>query len=443
MNFKKIALAAAAAAAATPAMAADLPVVAEPVNYVQACDAYGAGYFQLPGQDTCIRVHGRIRTQWVSHNLTKKLGVTDKATDAEYNAGAAVAASGNSLISADIAVADSVSAADVKAWNTAVAEAKADLADGDASNDAAAATKLADANALLAAAVETKAAVAEKRNDYSALARGYLFLESMTQTELMSIKTYTELTASWNESSSSTVGMGSAYLQLGFDNVSVLIGRSGSIYDAFGGYSAIGTIGVAEGGEDALQVSATASMGNGFTASFGVMDAEASATGTGVKNRVNFESALALTQGMFSANLSGAAHAYSDNDYGFAVAGTVEASVLENVKVGFGASYANNALSYIGGAQASKFTDGGADDAKGYTFAGGLEVGLSDKVTAALDASWTKLEQGKADYNYTVVNGSLNYAPVSGMAVVLDGGWSKDSEDNKNAQVTARVQYSF
>ncbi len=286
-------------------------------------------------------------------------------------------------------------------------------------------------------------AVEEERNDYSAYAKGYLYLESMTATELMSIKTYTELTASWDETSSSTLGAGSVYLQLGFDDVSVLIGRSGSIYSAFGGYSAIGTIGVSDGGNDALQISATASMGNGFTASFGVMDAEANATGDGVKNRANFEAALGVTQGMFTGTLSGAAHAYSDDDYGYAVSGIVEASVTDSVTVGFGAAYANNALSYIGGAHESEFTDGGDDAAKGYTLAAGLEFGLSDKLTAALDGSWSKLEKGTLDYDRTTVNASLNYAPVSGMAVVLDGGWSKDSDDNKDARVTGRVQYSF
>lgn len=70
MNLKTIALAVAAAAAATPALAADLPVVAEPVNYVEACNAFGNGYFKLPGQDTCIRVHGRIRTNITSLHMT-------------------------------------------------------------------------------------------------------------------------------------------------------------------------------------------------------------------------------------------------------------------------------------------------------------------------------------------------------------------------------------
>ena len=37
------------------AYAADLPSKkAAPVNYVKVCDAYGAGFFYIPGTDTCI-----------------------------------------------------------------------------------------------------------------------------------------------------------------------------------------------------------------------------------------------------------------------------------------------------------------------------------------------------------------------------------------------------
>jgi hypothetical protein len=39
------------------AQAADLSV-AEPVDYVKVCDAYGAGYWYIPGTDTCIRIGG-------------------------------------------------------------------------------------------------------------------------------------------------------------------------------------------------------------------------------------------------------------------------------------------------------------------------------------------------------------------------------------------------
>ncbi|WP_057464265.1 porin [Pseudovibrio sp. POLY-S9] len=84
MNVKTLALAAAAAAAATSVQAADLPLAAEPVNYVKACDAFGAGYFQLPGKDTCIKLGGRIRAQYVSHNLQD--GLEDVTNQDEIDA---------------------------------------------------------------------------------------------------------------------------------------------------------------------------------------------------------------------------------------------------------------------------------------------------------------------------------------------------------------------
>ncbi|MEJ5081191.1 porin [Ochrobactrum sp. MYb379] len=34
---------------------------AEPAEYVKICDAYGAGYFYIPGTETCVRIHGYIR----------------------------------------------------------------------------------------------------------------------------------------------------------------------------------------------------------------------------------------------------------------------------------------------------------------------------------------------------------------------------------------------
>ena len=44
------------------AQAADLPVKkAVPVEYVRVCSAYGAGFFYIPGTDTCLRLSGRAR----------------------------------------------------------------------------------------------------------------------------------------------------------------------------------------------------------------------------------------------------------------------------------------------------------------------------------------------------------------------------------------------
>ncbi len=44
------------------AQAADLPIKkAAPVEFVRVCSAYGAGFFFVPGTDTCLRVSGRAR----------------------------------------------------------------------------------------------------------------------------------------------------------------------------------------------------------------------------------------------------------------------------------------------------------------------------------------------------------------------------------------------
>src|SRR6476646_531722 len=43
------------------AKAADLPVKAKAVEYVQICSLYGAGFFYIPGTDTCIKLGGYLR----------------------------------------------------------------------------------------------------------------------------------------------------------------------------------------------------------------------------------------------------------------------------------------------------------------------------------------------------------------------------------------------
>jgi len=64
MNIKSLLLGSAAAmVAVSGAQAADAVVVeAEPVEYVRVCDAYGSGFFFIPGTETCIRFGGFIRT---------------------------------------------------------------------------------------------------------------------------------------------------------------------------------------------------------------------------------------------------------------------------------------------------------------------------------------------------------------------------------------------
>ena len=49
--------------AMTGAQAADLPVKAKTVQYVKICSLYGAGFYYIPGTDTCIKVGGWVRMQ--------------------------------------------------------------------------------------------------------------------------------------------------------------------------------------------------------------------------------------------------------------------------------------------------------------------------------------------------------------------------------------------
>ncbi|UWU75863.1 porin [Bradyrhizobium huanghuaihaiense] len=45
------------------AHAADLPVKAKAVEYVKICSLYGAGFFYIPGTDTCIKLGGYLRAE--------------------------------------------------------------------------------------------------------------------------------------------------------------------------------------------------------------------------------------------------------------------------------------------------------------------------------------------------------------------------------------------
>ncbi|MDB5554312.1 MAG: porin, partial [Rhizobium sp.] len=54
---------AAALAVVSGAQAADAVVAAEPepMEYVRVCDAYGTGYFYIPGTETCLKISGQLR----------------------------------------------------------------------------------------------------------------------------------------------------------------------------------------------------------------------------------------------------------------------------------------------------------------------------------------------------------------------------------------------
>ncbi|MEM8651580.1 MAG: porin, partial [Pseudomonadota bacterium] len=81
MTIKSFLLGSAAAmVAVSGAQAADAIVVEpEPVEYVRVCDAYGSGFFFIPGTETCIRLGGFVRSAYEKAYLDD-IVVTDTLT---------------------------------------------------------------------------------------------------------------------------------------------------------------------------------------------------------------------------------------------------------------------------------------------------------------------------------------------------------------------------
>jgi hypothetical protein len=58
------------------AQAADLPVKAKAVEYVRICSLYGAGFYYIPGTDTCIKLGGYLRVDVLANTNSDASGNT-------------------------------------------------------------------------------------------------------------------------------------------------------------------------------------------------------------------------------------------------------------------------------------------------------------------------------------------------------------------------------
>ncbi|WP_068083904.1 porin [Polycladidibacter stylochi] len=385
MNVKAIALAAAAAAAATSANAADLPS-ANAVDYVKACDAYGSGFFVMPGSDTCLKVGGRVRIEARFNNFS-----------------------------------------DDGVW-------------GD-----------------------------KTKNSTNFYARGYARLDARTQSELGLIRSYASLYITDTSDGSSSATLESGFVQVG----GFFVGRDYSQFDQFTGY--VNGDAVRRGYSDQTTWSATytADLGQGFTAKIGTEDAtdrvvgvvDASGTLTEAGTRLpTIMGGLNFNQGWGSAALYAAAQelrsidAGVDSTVGYGVQATVKLN-LDMLTPGsqavFQAAYADGAMSYIGADQ--KYDADGAvsgtkiEKSKGYTFGGGLNINLTDTVSARGEGTYMSVKNDvTGDYKRYATAGSLEYATSEGLRLAgvvsyANTDFSTDSAnvDTKDTRFTFRVQRDF
>ncbi|MCJ8240205.1 porin [Peteryoungia algae] len=84
MNIKSLLLGSAAAlAVVSGAQAADAIVAAEPepMEYVRVCDAFGTGYFYIPGTETCLKIGGEVRVTLSANENSGLFGTTTTNDD--------------------------------------------------------------------------------------------------------------------------------------------------------------------------------------------------------------------------------------------------------------------------------------------------------------------------------------------------------------------------
>jgi len=69
--------------AVSGAQAADLPVKAKAVEYVRICSLYGAGFYYIPGTDTCVKLSGYLRADVAVYTNSDNTGNTSGAGGAK------------------------------------------------------------------------------------------------------------------------------------------------------------------------------------------------------------------------------------------------------------------------------------------------------------------------------------------------------------------------
>lgn len=88
MSIKKVLLGSAAGILATAtAQAADLPVKkAAAVQYVRVCSAYGAGFWEIPGTDQCIKIFGLMKVNMPALSPPKEFAFLSQGSKGDYTA---------------------------------------------------------------------------------------------------------------------------------------------------------------------------------------------------------------------------------------------------------------------------------------------------------------------------------------------------------------------
>ena len=399
------------------ALAADLPVAAEPIDYVRVCDAFGKGYYYIPGTDTCLRVNGRVRI-------------------------------------------------------------RAFIRDNDDSDD--------------------------DTDHYTTYARAYINMDARTQTDLGLLRSYFSFRHTFgdngvstsNYDQSYTVGgtrnvLDEAFISLSNDMGQLIVGKTSSFFDFFGGYTYTGNGGYDQT-DDANLFAYTFNIGNGVSTTLSLEDPYASFRKNG-RGGVTLGGALfpytdpdgnsysfgaiyggqdipdivanlRVDQGWGSAQIMGALRrietkedvrivtgtstmttmtvtpflatitntyvqatattGFSDDDWGWAVGAGLEVNIPgAPVSLAVQGGYSEGAPSYVSQAPAELVDailgPGGLELTEVWQVGAGVSIAASSTVKINIDGAYGDVDHAGTvyDYDYWGVAGVIEWKPVSGLAV--------------------------
>lgn len=401
MKLRTCLIASTALFTGSSAFASDLPETHKAIEYVQACDAFGAGYLQLPGKDTCLKLGGRIRTQVSSGNLT----------------------------------------------------------DGDAS-------------------------------DYSAYARGYLWLDTKTQAESFTVSSYAGVYYTWKDSAEDGGAKSDdAFVQISNDNFDVLLGLADSLYSGFLGYAWMQMGGLGWSDTGGVQATLRIPVQN-LTFGLSVQDSDY----TGSSSGLNYIAAVEYSAPMVDLKLSGALvereqvkFEYNDVEYdtgeedefGYAVNANAEISPTDNLTFAIGAQYGHGAAAFTGFSLAnygiadaikpsdeklSEVIDDNFDSlfnfygGDSYSIMAAFSYGITDEVTLMVESAFTGFDVSYDIYDFDgsgfLVGSSLVWKPTPTLGIALTAGYNAYTSeltdgvetlslDVEDAKIGTRVQYTF
>jgi hypothetical protein len=406
MTFKFATVAAAIIGSVSVAQAADLgkPAPAA-VDYVKVCDAYGAGFFYIPGGETCLKIDGYVRADF-------RIGDTDQFYFKKTQPGTVDANGRFTPTKGSVPV--TVSSGFVGPYNM-------------------------DDNLPTA-------------NAWYSRARALMHLDARTNTEFGLLRSYIEVywTTNTGDAGSVSTTLDQAFVQWG----GLTAGRTASVFDYFTGYAYGMNFGDMASDVKTNLLAYTLSAGNGISATIAIEDATTNgsrrrggATELALKptdgftyggNQLpDFVGNIMIAQAWGTAKLSGALHHLQSNsaavgdEWGYAVQAAVEVNIPQigaGTKIAAQVAYAEGALSYASGNFVTVPNTGVGADA--VVFNGDIKkatawssmLGLTTKITPVvqfdLHGGYGSVDGfGARDFDQLEIAGDIRYTAAPGLVI--------------------------